>query len=220
MPKNLTDNPAAAFGTVTVPVDTDPRNAASVEDPFQQLADRTRFNYERFTENPGAVTLDGSIYQQIRYVGGTHANPHKNAYNEWINVLGGFRSQVNVAQLIYDLTPFLGRFESIVRARVLVKPGAARATVGDRIQITLGGHSYGVSFGSPSGPSFTGHGTETDDGTTDLQWVTFDFSGAPLAVSSLATWLLELTAGVDAGANNDDVYAIVLEVQSDRVGNF
>lgn len=216
MPKNLTD--VNAFTSpVVVPVDADARNALSAEVGFQPLADRTHYLHKILTDNPGQVTV--AAFQQIRYIGGIGVSTHVGAFADWTEVSAGYKSQVNSARLLYDLTKSLGRSETLQRVRALVNPGVARAGA-NRMLMTLFGHSYGASFAAPTGPTFTSHATQYDDATTNLQWLTMDLTGAPIAVASDVTWGLEIIAGNDAGTNKDDVYAVALEVSTDRIANF
>lgn len=198
---------------ITAPAGADAANAASIVDPVQKLSNRTRHLYNRFDAN-GDIAYP-STRQVLTYLGAQHGTPESR--DDFANFGDWWRTLSGVAQLFFDLTARMPRSSRIVRVRLLVRPGAARSP-GNRIQAELRSHQYGVSFGSPS-LTHTAEGSEEDDGTTDLQWITLDFSGSPLDVSGAAAWHLRCTAGSDAGVNADDFYAVALELEHDGITN-
>lgn len=126
------------------------------------------------------------------------------------------RSEADGAVLRWDLSPILPIDGSIVRLRVLVKPGTARSSP-NGILIRLYRQHFGVLFGSPSTAIHT-VGSAEDDGTDDLQWITLSFVPGPgEPISAGAAWMLELVAGSDAGTNKDLVYAARVEFSSQTI---
>lgn len=130
------------------------------------------------------------------------------------DVLGG------VSQAFFDLTEHLPRSHNakIVRIRVLVTPRAARAS-GSRISAVLKSAYFGVSFDSPS-LTISTEATAEDDGTTNLQWILLDFSGAPLSIIGKNGWGLEVSCN-DVSASDvspDRVHAVAVEIGADGIG--
>ncbi len=138
---------------------------------------------------------------------------------DWTVLSGSMRSEANGAVVSFDLTTILPRNGTIRKVYVLVNPGINRATVVDRITANLTGDLYGVSFAAPvvTAPVLV---TETDDGSTDLQWIEFDLTGAPVLVAAAVTWRVNVIAStLDADTNKDFVYAAAVEFQCATIRN-
>lgn len=209
MPTNLIE--ADVFtDPIAVPVDADPANAASVVVPFQGLANRTR-NLKNYCTSVG-VQLPGPVTHTKRY------GPASCVFEvpaSWTRTEERVRSETNLARTYVDLSD-LPRAGSILRVRVLVDPGIARATVTDRIRVALFRHEYGASYAAPS-TAIPLVIEARDDGTANLQWVLLDLSSAPEVVSVGAAWTVEVLTGIDSGANKDLVYALAVEFNADTV---
>lgn len=214
MPKDLVDVDAFT-SPITVPVDGDPRNALSVEVPFQALADRTRHVFSRFDGN-GEIDLPAPL-SWIGYVGAGALQLETLNNADFLPARGALDVRRNFGLAWWDLSR-LPRHASIVRVRVLLNPGVARAGT-NRMKVELQRDNYGVSFAKPISVTTTVVGSVFDDGTTDLQWVTIDLSGSPVAVSAGAQWSLEVAAGNDAATNNDRIRAALVELQSSKLSN-
>lgn len=209
---------------IIVPVDGDPLNAASANTPFQALANRTYKVFRLLTAVAGAVLLDTPA-NVVRYIAGYSLDLGGINFPEvgWTKLsTGGFSTNTSGSpsqQTTIDLTPKLGQNEYVRRLRVLVIPGAVRAG-GNRIVITLSSVEFGLNFASPTTPTKTDRGTASDDGTTNLQWITVDLTGAPPLVQSDQTWFVNVKMGntCNTGGQSDFIYAAAIEVAVDRVG--
>lgn len=220
MPTAITD--VSEFtATVEGPADADPQAADSYLPGYQGLANRTRFLRDYCTDD--GIQLPATR-QHLRYIGPQSARPKD---SEWQargqasspdDFDGVWRSNGNFGELYLDLTPRLVRGGTLIRARVLIRPGAARGS-GNRMQFFVVGVSFGASFASPSiTPTLIGSAVE-DDGTTALQWRTVDLSPSGEAVAPYVAWYLKVIAGSDGASNRDYFYGAVVEVASQTIRN-
>ncbi len=159
MPEVLTD--ADVFApTVSVPADLDARNAASVRTPFKALSDRTAWLRKRLSpESPDTRHI------VVPWVGFSS--------QVWIPS-GSTQYAVSTGDggmLYLDLTPFLRTGMRIQQVDVLVQPGAARAGA-DRLRAQW--IRQGFDFDTPgSAITLMDSAFRFDDGTTDLQTISF-----------------------------------------------
>lgn len=218
MPTNLTD--VNTFTTpVAVPAGSDTRNAASVQTPFQAVANRTHYLNERVKAALGGATGAGewtyeggvrsrtktldlhSAISQRRVSGGALYWQPDNAAgtNEtfWESTVDGV-----------DATP-TGFLYLPVRlpdgcllntASVLVNPGAARSA-GSRMRVDLVRQT--ALYTGPFTRVITTLATVGDDGTTNVQALSLT-SIAHTIVGSQDLFLAILS-GNDGGAHNNDV---------------
>lgn len=104
----------------------------------------------------------------------------------------------------YFQIPLLPYGAIITGVAVMVQPGTARASAGNRMSVWLRSMS-GHNFSTPTAPGNTSYGAATtDDGTANLQVITH-LTGASI---SNGIYSLRVTAGNDAATNNDRVRAI------------
>ena len=218
MPKNLTD--ASTYSSpIAVPVDSDPRNAASVETPFQQLANRTKYLADRVGGSGGGSewVYDDAPRSRTRIVSPFAFMEGKLATGDaqlwtvaaFVSTGTGYSrtSQADRAQLVADISHWLPIFANLTRVQVLVAPGAARGTVGDRVTVSL--FRQTPSFSTPAIPVADGPiGEATDDGTTNVQVI--DTGVIDEDVDRASQLCLRIVAGADGGTNKDDVHSILL----------
>lgn len=100
---------------------------------------------------------------------------------------------------------------SLASVHVLLDPGIARATTGNRVQFELVSRTRTVTVGTESLGSRSSEVATYDDGTTNLQAVPV-LTGGAIAVSKSTGKLtfLIVTSGNNADVNNDTVYAVKL----------
>lgn len=130
MPKTLTD--VASWDDVVVPVDSDARNAASVETPFQALANRTKVLQNDFV-------LTGSQVVNIPPVAATPHTPQGGVAPAWQMLSGNPRtvqSKVDEAKLVVDLAAYLPDGAALTEIEVDINEGSTRSD-GDRSEIRL-----------------------------------------------------------------------------------
>lgn len=203
MPHTLTD--ANAFDSpISVPSDGDPANAASVEGPFQQFADRTRYLYEK--NGPEAQKRDVPL-APISSGAGTGGVGWESAIQG--SNIPSLYSVLNAGRCLIPLPCVVG--DELTFVDVSLNPGVARATVGNRITLTVKIRTCDWSTDGTPTDSFlcTAH----DDGTTNQQIVTCTFSPA-YTVQQGDQLLLEIQGGSDAGTNVDAINGIRLRCNS------
>lgn len=204
MPIDITD--VSVFtDPVTAPAGADPANAASVVDPVQKLANRTRYLYDKFEAVTGHVVLPSPLQYTKRLTAalfvpasGTWTRPDVG------QVLGGSIAATGFWD-ITDLVPYNG---SIVRVRVLVDPELARAVLDGRVIANLVSRTYGASYVLPAIDAPTTEATNDDDGTASLQWIVVT-PASPVAVAG-KTWAVQVQTG-GTGTGADKFYAVVVE---------
>lgn len=159
------------------------------------------------------ITLSGIVYV------GANGLMVDGPTNELIKARGGVILAAANKLAWWDLTPRLSRNWTLVRARVLVEPGAARGA-GDRIDAALQHDGYGISFAKPISLTQTVDATASDDGTADLQWITLT-PAAPVAVNAGATWTLEVESSplVTGAGDADTIRAAVIEFTTTKLTN-
>lgn len=113
-----------------------------------------------------------------------------------------WKSRVNVAKIFRDIRGEVPAAAVITDIAVAVIPGAARATVGDRIKVDL------YSDGSL-------HASATDDGTTSAQSISLSSSTSPAWVDLTQTAQggveLEITSGSTGAASQDRLLAFGIQ---------
>ncbi len=100
---------------------------------------------------------------------------------------------------------------SLASVHVLLDPGIARATTGNRVQLELVSRTRTVTVGTESIGTRSSEVATYDDGTTNLQAVPV-LTGGAIAVSKSTGKLtfLIVTSGNNADVNQDTVYAVKL----------
>lgn len=217
MPQNITDSPVFT-DPVTAPADGDPLDAASIiVNGIQALSNRTKYLADLVGGNAGtdewfyedAARVRQRIVSPFAMTEGTLATAGTQYWTVANFVSGGTAysrtSQVDRALLVDDISRYMPIGAQLTRIEALVGPGSARATVGDRMTMTLARQT--PNFATPAipvavGPIFTA----TDDGTSAVQVID---SGVILQlVDRTSDLVLRIAAGNDAGTNKDDVHAI------------
>ena len=169
-----------------------------------------RFNVD------GLVVLPASV-QFTKIVSAIHAHPNTSGgVPDWDRNGDTIRSAADGGVAQWDVKDLLPNNASIVRARVLVQPGAARTGI-DRVQVNLVKINYGVSFAAPVDTRTT-ITSAYDDGTANLQWILLDLSGSPEAVGA-DVWEVQVIAGVDGGTSIDVAAAVEAEFSSALISN-
>lgn len=194
MPKNLT--PAGGWAeNVAVPVDADPRNAASVEVPFQALVDRNDFLRALLRDDAAA-----SVYLDPRSAGQS---------GDWLPVgVGSIQSQSNNASLWFDLAAYLPNGARITNIQVLIDEGAARAS-GSRAALRLAQKS--IDWASVTPPiSEAELGYSESAGGSGVHYIVIAAGNAgpswsPVTIDkSQGNYSLRIQAGSDGGAHAPD----------------
>ena len=200
MPTNLTD--VSTFtDPVAVPVDSDPRNAASVETPFQALANRTRYLLNQI-ETAGALIVHLSPAAGLQESFGV---------SEWDYGIGvgdpSVDSVDNGSELHFDLAQYLPDGATITDIDIMATEGAARA-LGSRMSVSL----------QVQTPTWTGSGStavtlyysETGGGATSKIFSISDGVNAGTAWASQVvtkgtkSYTLVVRAGTDGGGHTGD----------------
>jgi len=120
-------------------------------------------------------------------------------------------SQSDFAILVDDISRYLPVGGLLTSIDVMVRPGIARATVGNRITVDMARQT--PDWGTPAVPLAVGPiFTATDDGTTNVQVISSGAlpSGIFDNVSRSSQIVLRIRAGNDAGTNKDDIHSIRL----------
>ncbi len=214
MPKNLTDDPNSFDAEITVPVDSDARNAASVETPFQQLANRTAFvgKYVQSDEWTYPAPKERTLVlgaSEFSVISGT-----------WGGLPMIYSGRSNGADIAMQISGLPSGAE-ITKVEFMIRPGASRATVGNRVTCDIAVYDpYDFStLDTPAVPTYSD--SATDDGTSNVQVVTIA-PDSPIAIDREAgsRVYLYVSAGSDAGTNFDAVYAVRLSYNDPGPRNF
>lgn len=133
-------------------------------------------------------------------------------------VTGARGSLVEGSVLLADVKALIPAGSTLESVDVLLNPGAARATVGDRVTVDL--VSQTPDFDTPAAYGVgSSIGLARDDGTSSTQVVTLAAVGEE--ITSLNTYQLLIYSGQDAGAHASDViYAVRLNVTEQGPSNF
>lgn len=203
MPKNLTDT-SAFTDPIVVPVDSDPRNSASVETGFQGLANRTRYLLNQ-------LETDGALEVNISPIDGLQGEV---GVSEWDYGAGvgdpSVDSAANGSELYFDLAKYLPAGATVTDIEVMVDEGAARS-LGSRMSVSL----------QVTTPTWTGSGStsttlylsETGGGATSKIFAISDGVNAGTAWTNITIdktklYTLVVRAGTDGGHVSDRVKAI------------
>lgn len=210
--------------TVTAPDDADSLNAASVTAAgvgFQALTDRTNNLVRRSGGANGAGEfqyLDATGAQTPRArtriispIDWAHGTLQVIATGQYFTLAGftnsfSLTSQQDRVRIACDVSKLLDVGATLTGVEVLVVPGAARGTVGDRMFLDVS--SSTPDFSTPAAPPSTQLANVTDDGTFNAQVVS---SGALTEVVSRAKQIIVLVrCGIDAGTNKDTIHSVRL----------
>jgi hypothetical protein len=199
MPKNLTD--VSVFtNPVVCPVDGDPLRATNCfETPLQALANRTRYLKEQ-------VASVKRLTQPIEFL-----RPVLDADWSYPSHLGGFaQSEANAVYLLTPLRVYAG--ETLTGADIKLKPGTTRATIGNRMLMSIVklDHNFSGSVPTVSTLGITSADTgssRADDGTAAYQVRTLTLS-TPVVVTDELSFYMQINSGNDSGTNKDVVHAV------------
>ena len=201
MPKDLTDS-STFTAPVSVPVDSDPRNAASVETPFQALANRTRYLLNQ-------IETDGALEVELSPISGVQGETGISAWDYGAGVgAPSVDSAANGSELYFDLAKYLPDGATITDIDVMVTEGAARS-LGSRMSVSL----------QVSTPTWTGGGStattlylsETSGGGGDEIFSISDEVNAGISWVNVTidkttkAYTLVIRAGTDGSHNADRV---------------
>lgn len=200
MPENLVDVDTSYPATVTVPTDTDPRNALSVRTPFKTVADRTAYLRSIVAPSPMPV-------KKIVIAAAAMTQPK----GGW--TIDGFGDSSRLvasafnARLILDLGALLPSGAIVSTVRALVTPASAHAggfeMYLDLLKIT-------PDFGTPATGTAASVGTlDGDDGTATLQVLSVTATHTIVTGELLVA---QITSGND-GTITDNVHAIEINFQ-------
>jgi hypothetical protein len=207
MPTNLTD--VEEFSDpISVPVDADPGDAASVEAPFQQLANRTRYLldvlrgaenlYDLVAENRSIYISPAAFVPLATSAGATH----------WYDTAGSepsLTSRVNTGLARCDVRGLLPDGATVISMSGLYDPGASR-TGTDRMRVRL--YERVVNF-SVAAVSARTELVDVPQGASDaLQAVGSGVVSALIDSSKLQ--FFELIAGNDGGSTPDIFHGLLV----------
>lgn len=144
---------------------------------------------------------------------------HGAAGVEWYptNPTGFYQSQANDGECFLALGRILPHGATLTRVEALVAPGAARATSGDRMELTMTKRT--PDFATPSVGSASAVFTSVrDDGTVALQ--VLDSGAISETISSTTEYVISVIAGNDGGTNKDLFHALRLTFTDPGPRNF
>lgn len=201
MPQPIT--PVETFDAVTAPASSDDLDETEVVNTAQQLADRdeTLRGYLRGDRHvhilAGQPVLSGGAEMWAVSTGGLPS---------WI-------SQANTGEIWIPIIPLVAGKDVVKKVYVIVRPGAARATAGNRMALTLVTRS--VDYGTPGAATDTVQvSTVHDDGTATYQKI--DLSpGSPLAVTQLL--FVRVIAGNTGAASPDQIVGVTYQLDLTQV---
>ena len=212
MPKDLIDTPVFP-SPVVVPVDTDARNAASVETPFQTLTNRTAFLKDELEglqaeviHNPRrtrviAIPASAFIFHRTY----DPNDPGFDIYqNEWLMKVGNgvlrdgelFANEA-LAECFVNLGPYMPSGSRLESVFATVEPGSSRSS-GDRLQLEV----YKTTY--LGGRTTTLLASVEDDGTTTEQSLDLDGIDEEIDWSNS-----QVTIHVRAGNPANDLFSFV-----------
>lgn len=198
MPKNLTD--VSFFDApISVPVSADPRNAASVENPFQQLANRTRFLLN-------AITVGGALTDRTIFLGTPAAR------GDWTKTLTMYiQSNANTQLLVVCISDHLPSGAILKEVAAVVKPGAARAGA-DRMLMKILRWDLTAIAGAGSDPATTQLGSDQFDAGSNARQLITQSGLSETIDRDLNAVVMQLQAGNTGGTGGqeDRFYALRL----------
>ncbi len=205
MPKNLTDAPQWE-PAISVPVDSDPANAASVETSFQLLANRTAWQKQTFEEyiDPGT----GDFVYPGLLIRTVELDPMGMVGPEWDFFSGAAHreSKTGARERLYcPLAGIVPSGAALVSVQALVKPAVARAAL-NAMRLSLS--AIESDWGAPATAQTTTTEVADDNGTTDWQMLQILPSGGPFTDVDHAArrYFLRIAAG--SGTAGDRVSAL------------
>lgn len=200
MPKNLT--PAGGWAeNVAVPVDADPRDAESVEVPFQALTDRTQYLRNQLEQDSASVV---------------HIDPFAGQSGGWASggIISGVESTGILARLFFDLAAYLPDGARVLDIELMATEGAGRP-LGSRLNLGLARKT--VDWSTPADVPEVALGYSESGGGSGFRVIALsdgvNWGGsawAPITINKAQNaYTLRVTAGVDGGAHAPDtVHAI------------
>lgn len=210
MAHNIT--PVNTFSTtIVVPNDGEIADAMDLESPVQALANRTENLNIRTQAIESHVSADEWTYPtpKARTI---ILSPYSFCAQGTVAYQAGIGSgqlafKSNAASVAFPLD-ILPDGVQITAIRALLKPGAARIGT-SRMKLQLLKRRL-ISFSAPDAGSAVGiTGGTNDDGTVNVQAVV-ETLGTAYAITKATSEFpyIEVTAGADAGTNNDWLYAL------------
>lgn len=202
MPTNITDVDAFT-DPATRPVDGDLGNGATFQNPFQALANRTRF----IANQLGGILGTGEWTYRAGGKTRTFLVPLWPSTGVWtvatdMSAAGGLRLESGSPGDIQTipLNPYIKHGYAIDNIRLLCTPGGAQAADANKIQIQL--WSTTPNIGTPASPTPAAIGTPAyDDGTANPQIVQLTYGpsiGVVTEGNNVARYyFLKLRAGLD-----------------------
>lgn len=217
MPQNITDVDAFT-SPVEAPAGADVQSSANMLALLQKYANRTRYLFNRLVE-PAPVARCTVLTPFVGFGGRAGGDAAWRIINFSTPTTEGqvLQSDQDFARWCCDLSAIFRNDVTITRIRAAVQPGAARATVGNRMTLWLAQGALDLATGvvSWTGPLET----STDDGSTDEQFIDTGtiavvgwptIAGAGASGPSGSTLHLHINAGNDAGTNRDQLRMIVI----------
>jgi hypothetical protein len=207
MAHNLTET--ASFTTnVQVPDDGDFVNEGSVETPFQALADRSQYLRNLVL---GVGTIFVGVERAMLGITSTGALAWKTETFATPVLLSRLNRNADDANLMIPFDLRVGTKCTAIRVRV--QPGAARASLGDRMSCTVYEQDTTTGVVVPyeaPGPVYV---EASDNGAAAIQWVSLaNVPAGGIVGSATKRYLVEVMPGVDAATNTDAVVGLEVTI--------
>lgn len=230
MPQDVVETSEFIF-PVQVPAGTDPAGLQYLLTAFQNLVNRTNFLKGRadlalsrlgevdpneewvYTDAAGLPAVRGRVTVIHAFNGMVLSGTATSEAG------GGLIIQSNYAKVVFDLSGFLPDGAMVNGVRALVKPGIARATLADRMSLSLDDvisnySTYGVLVNNLITNTY-------DNGTAVIATMVGTPSPTPMVMKSQGNNLIvTVKSGVDAAVNNDTIYSILVEWTDPGPRNF
>jgi hypothetical protein len=209
MPTTITDVNAFT-DPITAPAGSDARVAASVVDPVQKLANRTRWlaNLIGGASGAGEWAYPSARARTLQIAASAFASPFDttNVVPSWDVNGSALKSFKTSAVCYFDLNHVLRSGMTITRVRAMVNPISSGLAAADRMQMAIERRT--ADFASPAVPSTTVEvaragaavnvATMADDGTGGFGVLDTGVLAAPLAVTRSSSYLIvQVTASID-----------------------
>jgi hypothetical protein len=175
----------------------------------QALADRTAWLRERVDElGRRTLLVPGAAWNPVNNGGssGTSAAVAGKPMGQWLeSVVNGHQFDGTCS---VDLTGRAPLGATVTSIEALVKPGASRATTGNRMAVSVLRHT--MDWVTPGTTLLTGSPSGIDDGTSNAQVIQLTGAALPFEVTESLVMYGRVQWGSDAATSRDVLYALRL----------